>query len=181
MFSTLITVALFVFLAIPGTFAGFAINTPKLLECTPAQISWAPSTAPYTIEVVSASDPCGDDALQTIPGLSSTTYQYKSQLKAGTVVLLFIADSAGNEAWSGEITIGSNSSACAPATSPTTSPSTPVIDPTPQSSLSPSSSPAPGLGGAINAGSSSSGMLTVHRASTPLLFTALAALLALTL
>jgi len=176
MFSTLITVALFVSLAIPGTLAGFAINTPKLLECIPAQVSWAPTTPPYTIEVVSASDPCGDNALQTINGLSSTTYQYKSNLKAGTVVLLFIADSAGNEAWSGEITIGGNSTACAPAASPT-----PSIDPTPETPPSPSSSPAPGLGGAINAGSSSSGMLTVHRASTPLLFTTLAALLALTL
>jgi len=180
MFSTLITVTLFVSLVIQGAFAGFAINTPKLVECTPAQISWEPTTAPYAIEIVSASDPCGN-ALRTIPGLSSTTYNYISDLKAGTKVLLFIADSAGNEAWSNEITIGGSSSACTPGASSTTSPSTPVNNPTPQTAPSPSSSPAPGLGGAINAGSSSSGMLTVHRASTPLLFTALAALLALTL
>jgi len=178
MFSTLITVALFVSLAIQGTFAGFAINTPKLVECTPAEISWAPGDGSYTIEIVSASDPCGD-ALQTIPGLTSTTYQYTSHLKAGTQVVLFIADTAGNEAWSGAITIGANSSACTPSASSITSPSAAVNKATP--SPSPSSSVAPSLGGAINAGSTSSGLLTVHRASTPLIFTALAALLALTL
>ena len=36
MYSTLITVALFVSLAIQGTFAGFAINTPKLTEVLPS-------------------------------------------------------------------------------------------------------------------------------------------------
>lgn len=35
MFSTLITVTLFVSLAIQGTLAGFAINTPALVEVLP--------------------------------------------------------------------------------------------------------------------------------------------------
>ena len=40
---------------------------------------------------------------QTITGLTSTIYHYTSDLKAGTEVLLYIADAAGNEAWSGNV------------------------------------------------------------------------------
>jgi hypothetical protein len=175
MFSTLITVALFVSFAVQGTFAGFAINDPPLAACTPVKISWSSGVGPYSLEIVSASDPCGN-ALQTISGLTSTVYQYTSELKPGTDVLLFVSDSVGNEAWSGNITVGGGSDSCESA-APS---STPVVN-NPITQPSQSSLPSNGLGGAINAGSSSGGMLTVHRASTPLLFTALAALLALTL
>jgi len=183
MFSTLITVTLFVSLAIQGSFAGFAINTPKLTECTPAQISWAPSVGPYSLEIVSASEPCGN-ALHTITGLTTTVYEYTSDFKAGTQVLLFVADSAGNDAWSGEITVGgSSNTSCTPGASSTATHSTTAVNKPISSSPSPSpstSSLPTGLGGAINAGTSG-GMLTVHRANTPLLLTALAALIALTL
>jgi len=173
MFYPIITVTLFVSLAIQSTFAGFAINTPSLVECSPVQISWAQGVGPYTIEVVSATDPCGS-ALDTISNLTSTVFRYTSDFKPGTEVMLFIADSAGNEAWSGNITVGGSPNGTC------TSPSTSVNTHFPVASPSPSTVPS-GLAGAINAGSSSSGMLTVHRASPPLLFTILAALLALTL
>jgi hypothetical protein len=204
MFSTFITVALFVSLAIQGASATFAINTPTLNQCTPGKISWAAAVAPYTIEVVSADDPCGA-ALQTIDGLTSTIYQYTTSLKPGTQVMLFIADSAGNEAWSGDITIGGSSdTTCTPGpstiTASTTNSTTPNTLNTPadvspnqgsssstdvsinQSSSSSNPSPTPGLGGAINAEPTTSGVLTVHGASTLLLtIMALAATLALTL
>jgi hypothetical protein len=39
----------------------------------------------------------------TISDLDSTVLHYTSELKAGSEVMLFIADSAGNEAWSGNV------------------------------------------------------------------------------
>jgi len=186
MFSTFITVALFVSLAVKGVSAEFAINNPDLKHCTPAQISWSPGTAPYIIEIVSAADPCGP-VLRTIDGLMSTVYQYATDLASGTKVLLYISDDAGDEAWSGNITVGSGSDNCTSGGS-TSSGSPLAVDP-----ASPTPSPAPtngspaspssnttGLGGAINAGSPS-GALTVHGASIPLLSVmALISILALT-
>lgn len=193
MFSTFITVALFVSLTIKGASAGFAINDPPLKQCTSAQISWSPGTPPYVVEVVSATDPCGA-ALRTIDGLMSTVYQYTTDLAPGTKVLLYVSDNAGDEAWSGNITIGSGSDSCTPggSTSSTSSGSPPTVNPNAHASPTPTSAEVPpiaapssnptGLGGAINVGGTSSGVLTVHGASTLLLsIMALVPVLALTL
>lgn len=151
------------------------------------KVSWSPGTPPYVLEVVSAADPCGP-ALRTIDGLKSTVYQYKTDLAPGTEVMLYLSDNAGDEAWSGNITIGSGTCTSGGSTSSGSSPTVNAnahASPTPTSTkvaLTASPSPnATGLGGAINAGTSS-GVLTVHRASTPLLsIMALVSILALTL
>ena len=39
----------------------------------------------------------------TLAGLTSTTYKYKTNLAPGTKILLYIADSGINEAWSNEV------------------------------------------------------------------------------
>jgi len=198
-----ITVALFVSLAIQGASAGFAINTPAMKQGTPVQISWAPGTSPYILDIVSAHDPCGT-ALQTIDDLKSTVYHLTPRWAPGTEVMLFVSDNAGDQAWSGNITIGS-SDACTSGGSTISSSESSTVNPNTQASPVPtsaqgspaaspssnaptfaqgspaasSSSNTTALGGAINAGTSS-GVLTVHRAS---LFSimALAPILALTL
>lgn len=188
-----ITVALFVSLAIQGASAGFAINTPAMKQCTPVQISWAPGTSPYILDIVSADDPCGA-ALLTIDDLTSTIYHLTPDWAPGTELVLFVSDNAGDQAWSGNITVGSGSDACtsggstisSSSESPpsTVNPNTPA-SPAPTSAQgSPAASPSSNttaLGGAINVGTSS-GVLTVHRACTPLFsIMALAPILALTL
>ena len=40
---------------------------------------------------------------QTITGLTSTVYHYTTNLNAGTEVLLYVADSSGEDAWSGNV------------------------------------------------------------------------------
>ncbi|KAF8807049.1 hypothetical protein BYT27DRAFT_7190763 [Phlegmacium glaucopus] len=185
MFSTLITVALFVSLAIQGASAGFAINTPNIVQCEPVKVSWASASPPYNIEVVSATDPCGP-ALDTIWGLTATLFDYSGKVAAGTEVVLYISDSAGNEAWSGNITVGASSNkTCIPGASsiaiPST-PTTPVINATPAGSSPSSKSSIVPLGGAINAGTNINGAFSVRQASTPLLVIAvLAGMLAVTL
>jgi hypothetical protein len=184
MFSTLITVALFIALTIQGASAGFAISTPKLIQCQPVQVSWAPAHPPYDIEVVAAAEPCGA-ALDTIWGLTATVFDYSGKIATGTEVVLYISDSVGNEAWSGNITVGpSSNNTCIPGAPPIipTNITNPVVHSTPSgSSASSQSSPVPI--GAINAGPNIGGALSVHQASTPLLvITALAGMLfALTL
>jgi hypothetical protein len=182
MFSTLITAALFVSLAIQRASASFAINTPNP-QGSSMNISWAPATPPYTIEIVPADDPCGE-ALETIPGLTTTKMTYTSKLASGTRVVLYIFDNATNDAWSGQITIGANSNCTSCAASTPSGVDTPVVISSPTiATPSPSSSLA-SLGGAINnaAGAPTNGALSVRQASTPVLsIMVLAAMLALTL
>lgn len=202
-----ITVALFVSLAIQGASAGFAINTPAMKQCTPVQISWTHGTSPYTLDIVSADDPCGA-ALLTIDDLTSTVYHLTPVWASGTEIILFVSDNADDQAWSGNITVGSGSDACTSGGSTISSSSeSSTVNPNTQASPAPtsaqgspaaspssntptfaqgspaasSSSNTTALGGAINVGTSS-GVLTVHRACTPLFsIMALAPILALTL
>ncbi|KAG5351459.1 hypothetical protein C0989_006377 [Termitomyces sp. Mn162] len=111
MFSTLLTVALF---AAPAL-ADFAVNTPNLVQCQSAEISWAPTTGPYNLIVVSAEDPCGD-ALFDLGDHDGTSIHWTAALPAGANVQISVEDSTGDEAWSGVITVGkSNDSSCVPA------------------------------------------------------------------
>jgi hypothetical protein len=177
MFSTLLTVALFVAPAIQGVFADFAINSPKLVQCQSSQISWAPTKGPYNLIVVPASDPCGD-ALVNVGDFTTTDISWTTTIPAGTVVQLSLLDADDNEAWSNNITIGASSdTSCLPAASADAASATPAADSTPAASTpsstdsSDDSTPSVAPVGAANAGTDpfSSGAINARQASTPLL------------
>jgi hypothetical protein len=178
MFSTLLTVALFIAPAIQGAFADFAINSPKLVQCQSSKISWEPTKGPYSLMVVNASDPCGD-ALVDIGNFDKTFTDWKVTLPAGSKIQLSIVDADDDEGWSKTITVGdSDDTSCLSTSTGSGS----------GSSASPSSTPAGNSNvtpiGAANAGTNplSSGAITARQASTPLLTIAgLAAAFALSL
>jgi len=107
MFSTLLTIALFVAPAIQGVFAEFSISTPDLVQCKSAKISWEETTAPYNLIVVSPEDPCGD-ALVDVGDFNKSSISWTPNLPAGTLVQLSLEDANGDEAWSGNITIAAS-------------------------------------------------------------------------
>jgi len=153
MFTTLLTSTLFLALAISGAQAEFAINTPKLVQCQDATLTWAASSGPYNIIVVPENNPC-TETLADLGDHTGTTYKWKVNVSAGNTVLLSIEDSKGEEAWSGAITVESSDDAsCLPGNTNSSSsgvpsspaPSTPattlVADgPGPSSSATPSES-----------------------------------------
>ncbi|KAH9481415.1 hypothetical protein JR316_0005941 [Psilocybe cubensis] len=186
MFSTLLTVALFVAPAIQGVFADFAINSPNLVQCKTSRISWEPTKAPYNLIIVKASDPCGD-ALVDLGDFNKTFLDWPAKIKAGTVVQLSLVDANDQEAWSKNITVGASTDASCLSTNLAGSASSSVKpSATPASSsiasgTDSSDSSSTGLAapvGAANAGTNpfSSGAISTSQATTPLL--ALAGLVA---
>jgi len=181
MFSTLLTVALFVAPAIQGVFADFAISSPDLVQCGTSKISWEHTKGPYNLIVVKASDPCGD-ALVDVGDFDTTSINWKTTIKAGTQVQLSLVDADDNEAWSKTLTVGaSNDASCLTTTGTTpgssspgsdgSTPSTPAgTTPTDSGDDSSSTDGAAPIG-AANAGTNpfASGAITASQASTPLL------------
>jgi hypothetical protein len=107
MFSTLLTVALFAAPAIRGVVADFAVNTPELVQCKSSKISWEKTTGPYNVIIVSPEDPCGD-ALVEIGDFDKSSIDWTTNLPAGTFAQVSVMDVNGEEAWSGNITVGDN-------------------------------------------------------------------------
>ncbi|KAH0833028.1 hypothetical protein J3R83DRAFT_12016 [Lanmaoa asiatica] len=190
MFTTLFSLSLLITL-IHTAFAqsGFTIDTPTLVQCQSTQITWTDTgNAPYDLLVVSAQDICGE-ALEDLGNQTSTAMTWTVNLAAGTQVVLSLQDAAGNEAWSGAITIGnSNDTSCLAATHSSASTSgTPATvppsgsAPTHTSSLPTSSAFAPA--GAANAGlAPTSGALSTHPLGPVTLFSsAVLAVVAFTL
>ncbi|KIK42050.1 hypothetical protein CY34DRAFT_805343 [Suillus luteus UH-Slu-Lm8-n1] len=171
MFATLFSVTLFVALAIQGVFADFQIDTPSLTQCAGALITWTASSPPYSLLVASADDLCGE-ALVDLGQQTGLSYQWNVNLASGTAAVLFIEDSQGNEAWSGTMIVGasSDSSCLTSTTTPTTSSlGAPVVSPTstvlPATPAKSTPTPTPSTdssGGAVNAGSSPSGALSIR-------------------
>ncbi|KAG6862486.1 hypothetical protein C0995_000032 [Termitomyces sp. Mi166 len=92
----------------------FHSGTPDFVQCQKSEISWAPTTGPYNLIVVAAEDPCGDP-LFDLGDHDDTSIHWTAALPTGTKVQLSVEDSAGDEAWSGVITVGqSNDSSCVP-------------------------------------------------------------------
>ncbi|KAI9574006.1 hypothetical protein HD554DRAFT_2166870 [Boletus coccyginus] len=114
MFTTLFSLSLFIAL-IQSVLAqsDLEINTPIFVQCQPIQITWtASNNPPYGLLVVSAQDLCGE-AIQDLGNQTSTAMTWTVNLAAGTQVALFLEDAAGNDAWSGTITVGdSNDTSC---------------------------------------------------------------------
>ncbi|KAJ7030437.1 hypothetical protein C8F04DRAFT_1222394 [Mycena alexandri] len=120
MFATLITLALFAAPALNGV-AAFDINTPKVTECSPAQVTWDATKGPYNLLVVSPNDPCGD-ILADLGDHNGTsmTWTPGAAFKAGTQLLFSLEDANGDEAWSGNVTVAAGSdTACLNAASAT--------------------------------------------------------------
>ncbi|CAA7267168.1 unnamed protein product [Cyclocybe aegerita] len=188
MFSTLVTVALFVAPAIQGALADFAINTPALKQCQTSRISWEPTKGPYNLIVVKASEPCGD-ALVEVGDFTKTFIDWKTTIPAGTEVQLSLVDADDDEAWSGKITVGASddasclkgaASASASSSAPAASSTTGSTSTSTTSSGSTSGSTSDDDSssgdltpvGAANAGTNpfgTSGAITARQASTPLL------------
>lgn len=127
MYSTLITVALFVTFALQSVLAEFAISTPELTQCKKSSFSWADTgNPPYNLIIVAADAPCGDSLSE--PGdYTGTTGTWLVTLAAGSKVLLSLEDAAGDEAWSGSIVVGdSDDDSCLPNHSKTQSSSAPA-------------------------------------------------------
>jgi hypothetical protein len=183
MYSTLLTVALFIAPLIQGALADFAINSPNLVQCKSSKISWAPTTGPYNLIVVPADQPCGD-ALVEIGDFDGTITHWVAALPAGKQVVLSLVDANDNEAWSNTITVGASSdtsclpAALKPAVTSSTSGSPSVAA---AAASTPSHSVAPV--GAANAGTNPfSNGASARQASTPVMvLAAFAAAIAMSL
>lgn len=197
MYSTLFTATVVFALAAVGVRADFTVYTPTLTQCQPATLTWDQATGPYDVIVLPASDPCGEAILDLGDAIDGTSYQVsKVPLAAGTQVIISVLDSAGQEGWSGTITVqSSDDSSCltsqstpdqgtpnqgTPNQGGTPSKSTPTPTPTPQTptrpSSSSSSSPAATVVGAANDGLIGNGASMLHFSGAGIIVTALGAL-----
>jgi hypothetical protein len=170
MFFTLFTVALFVAASIRGVSAGFAINSPQLVQCKTSKVSWEPTSPPYNVIVTRASDMCGEPLVE-IGDFYNTSTQWTVKIPSGTEVYISVVDSKEEEAWSNKITVGPSSDASCLTGSGSSrgspSPSNPPAGSPPSPSPSPSTSISPL--GAANAGTLGSSAITGRQASMPVL------------
>lgn len=107
MFTTLFTAALFIAPAIQGALADFSVNTPALVQCKEAKISWEETKGPYNVIVVPAATPCGDTYVDA-GDHNSTSFSWQATVPAGMKVQVSVEDANGDEAWSGTITVASS-------------------------------------------------------------------------
>jgi hypothetical protein len=109
MFSTFLTVALFLAPALHGVHAEFAVSTPpELVQCGEGHVGWEPTTGPYNVFVVNPEDPCGEE-LAHLTETSDTWLDFPVAFAAGTNVQIYVEDATGDDAWSGAVTVGESS------------------------------------------------------------------------
>jgi len=109
MFSTFFTVALFLAPALHGALAEFAVSTPpELTQCGTGHVGWEPTTGPYNVFVVNPEDPCGEE-LAHLGETGDTWIDFPVAFASGTNVQIYIEDAAGDDAWSGSVTVGESS------------------------------------------------------------------------
>lgn len=65
----------------------------------------SPVLIPSIFQVVPAVDPCASDALFESDALTGDSYTWKTNLPAGTQVMVVVDDDAGNEAWSAPVSL----------------------------------------------------------------------------
>jgi hypothetical protein len=107
----------------------FEVSTPSnAFQCGDTPITVTGATGQYHLSVIPATNPCDSDALFESDAITDGSYIWKANLPAGTEVVIFVDDDAGNEAWSGAFTVGAGDSSC-------------LSSSTPASSATPSSSP----------------------------------------
>jgi len=114
MFTTLVSVALFVSLAIQGVLADFDVETPKLVQCKDVEIKWEDTDGPYSLVVVKSTDPCGD-ILADLGDPKDNSFRWKVNFPAGSKLMFSVEDDKGDEGWSNEMVVQSSSdSSCLP-------------------------------------------------------------------
>ncbi|KAJ6576593.1 hypothetical protein DFH09DRAFT_1149804 [Mycena vulgaris] len=104
MFATFLTLALFAAPALNGV-AAFNIETPDLVQCGSAHISWDATKGPYNLIVVSPSDPCGA-VLADLGDHDSNSITWKVDFPANKTLQFSLEDANGDEAWSGSMKVG---------------------------------------------------------------------------
>jgi len=111
MFATFVSVALL--LAVQGARADFDMDTPVLVQCQPATITWTGTNAePYSLIIVPTDDVCGDE-LADLGEFNTTTATWTVNIPAGQDVTFSLQDALGAEAWSGSTTVqSSNDTSC---------------------------------------------------------------------
>jgi len=172
MYSTLFTTTLFFVLAALCVRAEFDVATVNLTQCQPATLSWANTTGPYNVIIVSSDKPC-DDALVDLGDHDSNKFEWsKVNVAAGTKVMISILDDKDEEGWSGVITVkSSDDKSC--LSSQDNNPSKPTTTTT-------NNDPAATIVGAANAGlTPGNGASMLQLSSGAVAFTALGALAAL--
>ncbi|KDE07321.1 hypothetical protein MVLG_02365 [Microbotryum lychnidis-dioicae p1A1 Lamole] len=88
------------------------INTPtSLIECQPYAVTWSGGMAPYYVSVLPGGQ-LSATALTTLDEqpTTSTTYTWIVNIASGTTVTLKVLDSAGNSAFTAQVTIQAGSS-----------------------------------------------------------------------
>jgi hypothetical protein len=172
---------LFVSLALvaASVHADLVISTPtELKQCEEATFFITGAKGPFWPFVVNPSDPCADPyrELDDVTG----DLKWKPDLPVGTSVQLAIEDEAGNEAWSGALTIQPGSDySCVPSNSSTPT-SLPPTAPTTTQNKNPAASVLGGAETPQNAQSGGAAPARVLAASSVTVFTVLSAV-ALTL
>jgi len=165
MFSTFLTVALFLAPALQVALAEFAVSTPpELVQCGEGHVGWEPTTGPYNVFVVNPEDPCGEE-LAHLGETGDTWIDFPVTFASGTNVQLYIEDATGDDAWSGSVTVGESSdgSCLEGGAAAAADGSTPTRASTPTNSVAPI--------GAANAGNNPLGNAasSVRQINTPLM------------
>jgi len=191
MFTTLISIALFVLPVIKGVAAqnDFAVGAPKSISsCQPATFTWQDDkSAPYNLVIVESTAPCGD-ILAELGDVNGTTYTWKSpSLPASYVgknVTLSIEAANGDEGWSQSILYTNDG--CTTTTTSTSATGTPGVTTIPAANVEPSFPPVASTSGspaipvgAANAGEDplSGGALSARQTSGSFLVAGVAAAL----
>lgn len=122
MFKSLVSLALVSALVLQGALAEFSVVTPsELVQCQPVTIQWSGAAAgPVDIIFVDPTNPCDSDIADLGTNNTGSQRTWSVALHAGVAAQLSLVDSAGNEAWSGDLTV-KNSSDTSCFTSSTTS------------------------------------------------------------
>ncbi|KAL0577135.1 hypothetical protein V5O48_004849 [Marasmius crinis-equi] len=111
MFATFITVALFAATSV----AGYTLDTPQLTQCQDANLTWSNAKGIVNIIAVPAADTCNGKILADIGDHDGNSFTWKVALPAGAKVVLTTIDTAEEEAWTNEITVGeSDDTSCIP-------------------------------------------------------------------
>jgi len=98
---TLFTIAAFV----AGVSAQFTINTPtNVVVCQPILLSWSGGVAPYFLSILPGNQP-GAAALEDLGTQAGTSFTWKADIAAGTLIGLNLRDSSGQTAQSAAFSI----------------------------------------------------------------------------
>jgi len=110
--STFISIALFASV-IHGVVGEFIIDTPtSVKQCSAVKLTWnEEGKAPFNLVAVASADPCGE-VLSDLGDHNDNSITWTPSLPAGSKIMLSLEDADGEEAWTGEITIGEGSDDC---------------------------------------------------------------------